>query len=113
MGLHRLPWLWLDLVALPGALVRLLCDLVGDSRLGLELNARWHLWVVCPFCPAARRRLRDPSGGTRCMWAWWWSRGRWEIPPHFGFRNLLTQYLGRTELDEHAWLEPPDDGGWP
>ena len=106
---RTLHWLLLDLLALPGALARLLCAAVGDPRLGLELNARWHLATTCPRCPAARRALRDARGGSCCAWLWHWTRGNYRIPPHFGWRNLLTQYAGRADLSAYTALLPPHD----
>jgi len=104
-----LHWLWLDLLSLPGAMIRLLCLLGGDPRLGLELNARWHLWANCPRCHGPRRQLRDARGGECCAWRWHWLRGHHTIPPHFGWRNLLTQYAGHTDLSPYERLLPPGD----
>ena len=119
LGWTKLDWVALDLLSIPGSLLRVMGRLFGDAgrRWGLKMNAVEHTHLVCRMCPAARRALRDPSGGGVCVWNTTWNRGRFDIPPHFGPRNARLQYLGRTELADyqslHAGLRelPPADAG--
>ena len=102
--MNRLLWLFLDLLALPGGIVRVLLGLVGLTRQGQHFNAWWHLRFTCPYCPQSRRALRDPLGQGVCRWEVKWRAGDYTIPPHFGFKNLLTQYRGKTDLSAYRHL---------
>jgi len=102
--LWPLIWFFLDLLALPGGLVRVLLLLLGFSRQGQRFNAHWHLKHTCPYCPAARRALRDPKGVGVCRWEVAWRAGNYGIPPHFGLKNLVTQYSGKTDLRAYKHL---------
>ncbi len=132
LGWTKLDWVALDLVSIPGALLRLLGLPFGDAgrRWGSKMNAIEHTHLVCRMCPAARRGLRDPTGGGVCVWNTTWNRGQFDIPPHFGARNAARQYLGRTNLADYAalhdgmrdlppaasgpaWFRPPGWLVWP
>lgn len=119
LGWSRLDWLVLDLISVPGTLLRGAGGLFGvpGRRWGAKMNAIEHTHLVCRLCPAARSALRDPGGGGVCAWNATWNLGRFDIPPHFGVRNALTQYLGRTDLAGYDGLRqglrelPPADSG--
>ena len=100
LGWFRVDWVLLDLISIPGALLRT----VGGSRWGAQANALEHTHLVCRLCPAARRALRDPTGGGVCAWNTRWNQGDFDIPPHFGAANWLRQYTGRTELEAYMDL---------
>lgn len=103
LGWARVDWVLLDLISIPGALMRVLGTL-GGARWGDQANALEHTHLVCRLCPPARRALRDPHGSGICAWNTRWNQGDFTIPPHFGGVNWLRQYTGRTELDGYDHL---------
>ncbi len=111
-GWAKLDWVLLDLLSIPGALLRAGGSLFGErGRVwGVRANALEHSYLVCRFCPEERRALRDPTeAGTTCMWAARWARGEFEIEPHFGARNWMKQYVTDTDLTDYAHLAITDE----
>jgi hypothetical protein len=103
--LYHLPiWLFLDLLSLPGTIGRWVFTAFLCPRRGLEFNARWHLNHTCPYCPQERRNLRDPLCEGVCAWELAWKAKNYDIPPHFGLFNLVTQYLGRVDLSKFSHM---------
>ncbi len=108
-GWAKLDWVALDLLSVPGAVFRGFGALFGERgrRWGLRANALEHAHLVCRFCPEERQALRDPHGGGTCVWAWRWARGEFDIPPHFGVKNWITQYANDTDLTDYEALALP------
>ena len=111
-GAWKAEWLVLDLLSLPGTVLRVTGRLFGarGTGWGLKTNALEHLYLVCRLCPAERQALRDPRGTGICAWRWRWTHGEFDIPPHFGHANWRSQYRGHTDLAAYRDLAVPEDG---
>ena len=112
LGWSKLDWVLLDVLSVPGSLLRVLGMPFGAAgrRWGLRANALEHTFLVCRLCPARRRALRDPTGKGMCVWNHRWDNGEFDITPNFGGRNWLTQYAGRTDLADYRELAVAGNG---
>jgi glutamine cyclotransferase len=111
LGWTRLDWLLLDLLSIPGSVLRRAARRIGAGPDGwaLKVNAYAHIFLVCRLCPASRQALRDPDHAGRCVWNHRWNHGEFRIEPDFGARNWMMQYRGRTDLSEYEHLSVAGD----
>ena len=101
-GSIRLNWILLDVAVLPFAIVLYPISFFGKRALlkTRQWNAYAHIHFVCRACPQKRRHLRDPEGGSHCLWNANWHAGNFDIPRDFGFQNWLSQYIHqKTDLE--------------
>jgi hypothetical protein len=80
-------WLWLDIMSIPAAFLE------------NKPRAKYHMKHICPKCPSEKKMLRDVAGNGKCWWKENWMSGNYTIPRDLGITNLLTQYLGWTDLE--------------
>jgi hypothetical protein len=109
-GWLKLDWFILDLVSIPGSLLRTIGSAFGKKgrAWGKQANALEHTHFVCRLCPSRRRAQRDPRGRGDCVWNSRWNAGDFTIVPHFGLMNYWLQYLERCDLHSYQSLaEPP------
>lgn len=100
LGWTKLDWVALDLLSLPGKALQVGSMPFGKraAAWGRKANALEHTHFVCRLCPAARQAQRDPTGRGTCAWNVRWNQGDFDVPPDFGPRNYVLQFVGRTDL---------------
>ena len=110
LGWTRLDWFLLDLLSIPGSILRALGRPFGrrGKVWGLRANALEHTYLVCRMCPSSRQALRDPTSKGICVWNQNWNEGNFGITANFGARNWATQYSGHTDLRDYQYLIQPE-----